>query len=99
LNEGADFTSALNDLAKGREFYEKQAEGVGSYFFDSVFADIDNFRFSEVFTAKFLDIIGCSHIVFPLPSITNRCRRFSGCSSSFGLQAGSDEDTSGIEMT
>ena len=42
LNEGADFTSALNDLAKGREFYEKQAEGIGSYFFDSVFADIDS---------------------------------------------------------
>lgn len=35
-------TSALNDLAAGREFYEKLAEGVGSYFFDSVFADIDS---------------------------------------------------------
>jgi hypothetical protein len=25
-------TSALNDLAQGREFYERQGEGVGSYF-------------------------------------------------------------------
>jgi plasmid stabilization system protein ParE len=35
-------TSALDDLAKGRTFYEKQAEGVGSYFFDSLFSDIDS---------------------------------------------------------
>jgi plasmid stabilization system protein ParE len=35
-------TSALNDLANGREFYEKQAEGVGTYFFDSLFSDIDS---------------------------------------------------------
>ena len=34
-------TSALNDLAKGREFYERQGEHLGAYFFDSVFADID----------------------------------------------------------
>ena len=35
-------TSALKDLAAGREFYERQAEGIGGYFFDSVFADIDS---------------------------------------------------------
>ena len=35
-------SSAFEDLAIGREFYEKQAEGVGSYFFDSVFSDIDS---------------------------------------------------------
>jgi hypothetical protein len=35
-------TSALNDLASGREFYEKQAEGVGIFFFDSLFSDIDS---------------------------------------------------------
>jgi plasmid stabilization system protein ParE len=35
-------TSALNDLAEGREFYDKQGEGLGDYFFDSVFADIDS---------------------------------------------------------
>jgi hypothetical protein len=34
-------TSALNDLAAGHEFYEEQGEGLGGYFFDSVFADID----------------------------------------------------------
>jgi len=35
-------TSALNDLAAGRTFYEQQGEGLGDYFFDSVFADIDS---------------------------------------------------------
>jgi hypothetical protein len=34
-------TSALNDLADGRAFYESQGAGLGDYFFDSVFADID----------------------------------------------------------
>lgn len=35
-------TSAFNDLADGREFYDKQGEGLGDYFFDSIFADIDS---------------------------------------------------------
>ena len=34
--------SAFEDLISGREFYEKQSEGIGDYFFDSVFADIDS---------------------------------------------------------
>ena len=35
-------TSAFNDLADGRDFYEEQGEGLGDYFFDSVFSDIDS---------------------------------------------------------
>ena len=35
-------SSALNDLVIGREFYERQAEGIGDYFFDSIFSDIDS---------------------------------------------------------
>jgi hypothetical protein len=35
-------SSALNDLAIGRQFYERQAEGIGNYFFDSLFSDIDS---------------------------------------------------------
>ena len=34
-------TSAFNDLVAGREFYGMQGAGLGDYFFDSVFADID----------------------------------------------------------
>lgn len=33
---------ALEDLAAGREFYNRQREGVGSYFSDSLFAEIDS---------------------------------------------------------
>ncbi|MBI5143222.1 MAG: type II toxin-antitoxin system RelE/ParE family toxin [Nitrospirae bacterium] len=35
-------SSALDDLHQGRLFYEKQGEGVGEYFFDSLFSDIDS---------------------------------------------------------
>ena len=35
-------SSALVDLALGRTFYEEQGPGLGSYFFDSVFSDIDS---------------------------------------------------------
>ncbi len=35
-------SSAVEDLHAGRLFYEKQGEGVGAYFFDAVFSDIDS---------------------------------------------------------
>ena len=35
-------SSAVEDLHAGRLFYERQAEGIGAYFFDSLFADIDS---------------------------------------------------------
>jgi plasmid stabilization system protein ParE len=34
--------SAHNDLATGRAFYEHQGVGLGDYFLDSVFSDIDS---------------------------------------------------------
>jgi hypothetical protein len=33
---------ALEDLAVGRQFYDRQQEGVGGYFFDSLFTEIDS---------------------------------------------------------
>jgi len=36
-------SSAVNDLHAGRLFYEKQGEGLGEYFFNSLFSDIDSF--------------------------------------------------------
>lgn len=33
---------ALEDLAAGRQFYNRQEEGVGGYFFDSLFTEIDS---------------------------------------------------------
>jgi len=35
-------SSALEDLSDGRLFYEQQGEGLGDYFFDSLFSDIDS---------------------------------------------------------
>ena len=35
-------SSAMSDLMEGRRFYEKQGEGLGEYFFDSLFSDIDS---------------------------------------------------------
>jgi hypothetical protein len=32
---------ALEDLAAGRQFYDRHQEGVGGYFFDSLFSEID----------------------------------------------------------
>jgi plasmid stabilization system protein ParE len=33
---------AVEDLVSGREFYNRQQEGVGDYFFDSLFSEIDS---------------------------------------------------------
>ena len=35
-------SSARNDLADGRGFYEQQGEGLGMYFLDGLFSDIDS---------------------------------------------------------
>ena len=34
--------TAMDDLAVGRNFYDRQEAGVGEYFFDSLFAEIDS---------------------------------------------------------
>jgi len=36
--------SANQDLIDGYWFYEKQAEGLGSYFLDTLFSDIDSLK-------------------------------------------------------
>jgi plasmid stabilization system protein ParE len=35
-------SSAYDDLADGRDFYESQGEGLGGYFLNSLFSDIDS---------------------------------------------------------
>jgi plasmid stabilization system protein ParE len=34
--------SAVDDIAAGQEFYERQHEGLGEYFLDSLLSDIDS---------------------------------------------------------
>ena len=41
-NESCIVASARNDLATGRDFYERQDEALGGYFLDSLFSDIDS---------------------------------------------------------
>jgi hypothetical protein len=36
--------SALQDLSAGKAFYDSQAEGLGQYFLDTLFSDIDSLR-------------------------------------------------------
>src|SRR5690554_5259160 len=35
-------SAASRDLLRGKRFYEKQADGLGDYFLDSLFSDIDS---------------------------------------------------------
>jgi hypothetical protein len=46
--------SANQDLFDGYWFYEKQAEGLGSYFLDTLFSDIDSLRvYAEIHSIYF----------------------------------------------
>ena len=36
--------SARGDLAEGSEFYEHQGQGLGTYFLESLFSDIDSLK-------------------------------------------------------
>lgn len=33
---------AIEDIAAGRRFYDRQGQAIGDYFFDSIFADVDS---------------------------------------------------------
>jgi len=35
-------TAASRDLVKGKRFYELQEEGLGGYFLDTLYSDIDS---------------------------------------------------------
>jgi hypothetical protein len=39
---------AERDLEEGYRFYESQSPGLGSYFLDSLYSDIDSFSFSDI---------------------------------------------------
>lgn len=46
-------SSALDDLSEGCSFYEKQGEGLGEYFLDSLFSDIDSLTLYGGINPKF----------------------------------------------
>lgn len=46
--------AARSDLVDGYHFYERQAEGVGRYFLDTLYSDIESLQISAgVHTARF----------------------------------------------
>jgi len=49
---------ARDDLLAGFQFYERQAPGLGRYFRDSLFEDIESLTFTAALTRSCLDIIG-----------------------------------------
>lgn len=50
--------SAQDDLIAGYNFYENRSQGLGNYFLDSLFSDIDSLRlFAGIHSVHF----GCCH--------------------------------------
>ena len=47
--------SANKDLIDGHLFYEKQREGLGTYFLDTLFSDIDSLRIYAGMHPKYLE--------------------------------------------
>jgi plasmid stabilization system protein ParE len=52
--------SALEDLDRGRRFYERQGEGLGDYFLDSLFAEIDSLL---VFAGIHREVLGYHRLI------------------------------------
>lgn len=50
--KGLILPSARDDLADGLDFYERQQEGLGSYFLEALFSDIDSLRLYAGIHAK-----------------------------------------------
>ncbi len=52
--------SAIEDLYIGRLFYEKQGDGLGEYFFDTLFSDIDSLA---LYAGIHLKTFGCHRLL------------------------------------
>ena len=62
---------ANDDLLNGYHFYEQQEKGIGSYFLDSLFSDIDSLLvYHGVHSVFFINTIACFPSGFHLPSTT-----------------------------
>ncbi len=48
--------SARDDLDRGRRFYERQRQGLGAYFLDSLFSEIDSLVLYAGIHSKVSDI-------------------------------------------
>ena len=68
---------AQEDLASGFRFYEAQVAGLGSYFIDSLYSDIDSLQFfGGIHLVVADDYSDCCQNAFHLPStISGKARR------------------------
>jgi hypothetical protein len=57
--------SAKEHLIEGFQFYEKQASGIGTYFLDSLFADIDSLSLYGGIHSLFFGFHRCVSSRFP----------------------------------
>jgi hypothetical protein len=87
--------SAINDLADGFDFYEKQEAGLGDYFLNSLLADVDSLKIYGGFTARFMDFIARAPNDFLSQFITNTNRNkfsFAPCSIAAATRNGFDKN-------
>lgn len=89
--------SALEDLDQGRIFYERQGEGLGAYFLDSLFAEIDSLvlyagihwlrpQYTTWFQPRITQISRITELLIPDPSsvssvVNSRLPRFKPASN------------------
>jgi len=67
--------AAERDLEEGYRFYEKQSPGVGSYFLDSLYSDIDSLACFEGIHRTVFGIIDFSPSAFHSPFIIRSLTR------------------------
>jgi hypothetical protein len=92
-------TSAFNDLAAGREFYDRQGEGVGAYFFNSLFSEIDSLSIFGGIHRKSEGLHRMLARRFPYALYYKMGVRWLGsCLSRFGLPAGPGRNQVGTQI-
>ena len=64
--------SATEDLSVGFLFYESQLKGLGGYFLESLFSDIDSLKLYAGIQQRYLGITVCIRNAFLMLSIIKR---------------------------
>ena len=72
---------AFEDLAAGRRFYGHQEQGVGDYFFDSLFSEIDSLGLYAAFTSSVRISSATREALSVCGLLSNHRRRGGGVSS------------------
>ena len=84
-------SAAESDLEEGHRFYEAQADGLGAYFLDTLYSDIDSLAYFAGMHRVVFGYHDSSPNVFHLPFITVSRKMKPSCSPfsiAAGIQAG-----------